>query len=650
MIAHRINRERKASSPARLIKYMVAAKGGIDPTSWERTADYILDSANGTTEGEKVASYRVTNCGTDDPADAAILIQATQAANTRSKAEKTYHFVYSFPPGEQPDLETLHAIEDELCAAIGLDEHQRVSAVHIDTDNLHVHVAINKVHPTGLQNIEPYYDQFRLMEACERLEVEHGLQRTFHGLEAKQRHQNRDIELLPEKAPEQRDSLFREHLRNAYDLSISEPPEAKTLNGLRKLSDTRLQKQSADKAEPVRIGAKVASVEAQSGIETLTGYAARELAPAMRQATSWQELHDAAAEHGLEVRQRGAGLVIGEPDLGIWAKASNVGRDLSMKTLTDRLGLFQPSERQAEAKANRKRYEPRPRRPDNPTTAGLFNQYQRERQAAILARRQCLDQIKRESAAFNAQVRQWSQTERMLLKVAGKGPTKRLMYGTIKQQADASRQKNRQSADARRQALFKQTTMPTWADWLTQQAERGNAEALAVLRDREERTRRWNGELLTADRADKAKAVVLDKLKPKARKDGTMTYSTIDGGMVIDRKTHVQAQKATTGAALVALELASKRFEGQALIVEGTDEFRLEVAQLAGMHGLKVTFTDPAMEQMRRETAEHKEMEKAFQTEVYAPKDTKKGEGSKMPGVAPQRRQKQPKDRSNGLI
>lgn len=650
MIAHRINRERKASRPARLIKYMVAAKGGIDPTSWERTADYILDSANGTTEGEKVASYRVTNCGTDDPADAAILIQATQAANTRSKAEKTYHFVYSFPPGEQPDLETLHAIEDELCAAIGLDEHQRVSAVHIDTDNLHVHVAINKVHPTGLQNIEPYYDQFRLMEACERLEVEHGLQRTFHGLEAKQRHQNRDIELLPAKAPEQRDSLFREHLRNAYDLSISKPPEAKTLNGLRKLSDTRLQRQSADKAEPVRIGAKVASVEAQSGIETLIGYAARELAPAMRQATSWQELHDAAAEHGLEVRQRGAGLVIGEPDSGIWAKASNVGRDLSMKALTDRLGPFQPSERQAEAKANRKRYEPRPRRPDNPTTAGLFNQYQRERQAAILARRQGLDQIKRESAAFNAQVKQWSQTERMLLKVAGKGPTKRLMYGTIKQQADASRQKNRQSADARRQALFKQTTMPTWADWLTQQAERGNTEALAVLRDREERTRRWNGELLTADRADKAKAVVLDKLKPKARKDGTMAYSTIDGGMVIDRKTHVQAQKATTGAALVALELASKRFEGQALIVEGTDEFRLEVAQLAGMHGLKVTFTDPAMERMRRETAEYKEMEKAFQTEVYAPKDTKKGEASDMPGVAPQRRQMQPKDRSNGLI
>lgn len=38
MIVLRINRERKASSPACSIKYM-AAKGGIDPTSWERTAD-----------------------------------------------------------------------------------------------------------------------------------------------------------------------------------------------------------------------------------------------------------------------------------------------------------------------------------------------------------------------------------------------------------------------------------------------------------------------------------------------------------------------------------------------------------------------------------------------------------------------------------
>lgn len=654
MIAHRIERERNTSSPARLIRYMVAAKGDLDPASWSRTADYILDTKANTSKGEKVSSYRVTNCGTDDPADAAILIQATQNSNTRSKSEKTYHLVFSFPPGESPSLDVLHDIEDELCRSIGFADHQRVSAVHIDTDHLHVHVAINKVHPTGLQNIEPYYDKRRLMEACEHLELKHNLQRTNHGIQEKSSEHARDrndrIQLNDSQRPEQRDSRFRQYLRESYNLSFTGEPTAKTLNGLRKLSGCRMartpqgaevllqgdartglqqrgkelvdgvrRERDGDRAnagKSVKVRGKAADIEAHSGIETLTGYAARELAPAMRKAENWQQLHDSAAEHGLVVRQRGAGLIIGDPGLGLWTKASNAGRDLSIKSLTERLGPFQPSERKNEAK---KRYEPKPRQ-TNAVSSVLFAQYQRERQAAIAARRQGVEQIKRDTALFNAQLKQWGQTQRMLLKVAGKGPTKRLMYSAIHQQAEASRQQFRQSTDTKRQSLFKQTAMPAWADWLAHQAEQGNADALTVLRDRDERAKRWNGELLTAERADKAKDIVLDALKPKARKDGSIAYSTIDGGMVIDRKTHVQAQKATTGAALVALDLASKRFESQALIVEGTDEFRLEVAQLAGMHGLKVRFADPVMEQMRKETVDHKEMEKAFHAEIRASK------------------------------
>lgn len=725
MIAKRAPRDKGTSSPARLVRYMVAAVGDIDPNTWARTADYILDTKQNTIKGEKVESYRVMNCGTDDPAAAAVLIEAIQAANIRSTADKTYHMVYSFPPGEKPSLETLHAIEDELCAAIGYADHQRVSAVHIDTDHLHVHVCINKVHPTGLQNIEPWYDKKRLMETCEKLEIKYGLERTNHGLSQSKQNEILDsLDLGPETQPELRPTRFRQFLKEAYELEITEPPEAKTLSGLRKLSDcyldsaetttqlpaeenqndrddsvrlesgqrpaerdARLRRHlresydlaltdppeaktlnglrklsgcgldGAEKPAPVllpgdarndlqqggengsdsvrrprhgdrtatsetgksgrpRVSAKAADIESQSGIETLIGYAAREVAPAMRSASSWQELHDAVAGHGLEVRQRGAGLVIGDPDLGIWAKCSNVGRDLSMKPLTERLGPFEPSKQQAEAKASRKRYEPKPRRPDNPASSNLFAQYQRERQAAILGRRTGLDTIRRDSALASAQLRHWSQTQRMIVKVAAKGATKRVMYSTIKQQADTARNRNRQTAEARRAALFKQTTTLAWADWLTQQAERGNAEALTVLRDREDRARRWQGDLLTANKADKAKAVVLSKLNPKARKDGSMAYSTVDGGMVIDRKTHVQAQKATTGAALVALELASKHFDGQPLIVEGTDEFRQEVAQLAGMHGFKVRFADPAMEQVRRDTAEHKAMEEAFQAET----------------------------------
>lgn len=705
MIAKKVLRRAATSSAARLVRYMVGAKGDIDPNTWARTSDYILDTKEKTAEGEKVASFRVTNCETDDPAAATVLIEAIQDANTRSKADKTYHLVYSFPPGEEPSIEVLHAIEDELCAVLGYSDHQRISAVHKDTDHLHVHVAINKVHPTGLQNIEPYYDAPRLMEACERLEKKYGLERTNHGLsQAKQdeinnplevgpahrpelrptrfrqflreayaleitelpeaktlgsmrklsethldsgkksnpsvteeNHNDRDnsIRLKPGQRPEQRSGGLRQYLRESYDLTLTEPPEAQTLNGLRKLSggglddteesasvllpgDARndLQQRGKNGADSVRRPGNgdraddgqngrprgvAADIEAESGIETLTGYVAREVAPAMRKASNWQEVHAAAGEHGLEVNARGAGLVIGDPGLPLWTKASSCGRDLSLKALTERLGPFEKNEQQ-QARKDGKGYTAKPRQAA-PSSAGLFAQYQRERQSSIVKRRTGLDQIKRESEAFSSQLKNWRNTQRMILKVAAKGPTRRLMTSTIKEQADASRAANRKASSERRQKLFEETTTPAWADWLTSQAEKGNAEALEVLRSQEQRARRWQGDLLTAAKADKAKAVVLERLKPKARKDGTMAYHTVDGGMVIDRNTHVQAQKATTGAALVALELSSKRFEGQPLIVEGTPEFRDEVARLAGFHKLAVTFADPAMEEIRRQMA-----------------------------------------------
>ncbi|WP_258086861.1 TraI/MobA(P) family conjugative relaxase [Xenorhabdus bovienii] len=648
MIAKRVPRNKGTSSVARLVRYMVAAQGGLDPKSWARTVDYILDTKEKTPQGERVGSYSVTNCGTDDPAAATVLIEATQTANTRSKTDKTYHLVFSFSSDEQPPLDVLHAIEDELCASIGYADHHRVSAVHTDTDHLHVHVAINKVHPTGLQNIEPYYDKKRLMEACERLEIKYGLQRTNHGLQKDKDHDKTDqIRLAPEQRPEQRDSRFRQYLRESYDLSLAEPPKTETLNGLRKLSGCRMAHSTegtalllqgdarsrveqggtervnglrrarhdhrADVGDERKIKASTVDIEVQSGLETLTGYVAREVAPLLRKAMSWKEIHSKAAEHGLEVNRRGAGLVIGDPGLSLWTKASTCGRDLSFKALTDRLGSFEPSRQHKEQAA--KSYTPRPCQ-ENPASASLFARYRHERQENIMARRGGLAQMKRDDERFKAQLQQWRNTQRMMLKVSARGATRKVMQSIIKRQADASRVAYRKVMDERRHMLFVQTSMPAWADWLIVQAEKGEPDALAVLRSREKRERRWHGDLLTAALADKAKTVVMESLNPQARKDGTMVYRIVDGGIVIDRTTHVQAQKTTTGAALVMLELAAQKFEGHALIVEGTAGFRQVVAQLAGLHDLDIRFADPAMEQARQTAVDMKIMELRWQDAI----------------------------------
>jgi hypothetical protein len=93
-----------------------------------------------------LAEPRATNCHTDDPGWVVKEILATQARNTRSLGEKSYHLVVSFPEGEKPTREQIEDIEDRLCAALGFEEHQRVSAVHQNTDNWHFRIAINKVH------------------------------------------------------------------------------------------------------------------------------------------------------------------------------------------------------------------------------------------------------------------------------------------------------------------------------------------------------------------------------------------------------------------------------------------------------------------------------------------------------------------------
>jgi hypothetical protein len=626
MIAKRIDTKAAFPRIARLVRYVVAAQGGIDPRSWSRTADYVLNSGT-SSRGEKVGGVRVTNCHTDDPAAATALIECTQAANTRSHTDKTYHLVFSFPPGEEPVLEVLHAIEDQLCAAIGYTDHQRISAVHIDCDHLHVHVAINKVHPKGYQNIEPYFDKKKLMEECDRLERKYKLKPTNHGLTGESKHErSHDIRLTQERRPEQRDSRSRQHLRESYDLSFGYEPEAESLNGVRNLSGCRmvrtakggslllpgnarngLQQRGTERPDSVRrsgdgargdagervdIPPKQAQAEAHSGVESLIGYVAREVAPAMRKAGNWQQLHAALASHGLEIKKRGAGLVIGSGST--WARASQCDRSFSLKGLTDRLGPFEDSQQ----KVLNKVYEPKPRQ-SHPSSAALFERYQQQQQKHRTVREYGLERHKYDGAMLELNLQKWSKAQRALIKVAAKGPQRRAMLKLVRLQTTATRNANRRAIDTQRKQVMAASAMPSWAAWLSRQAELGNTEALDVLRSRKEREA-MRGDILTAANNENAENIILKGLKLEADKDGSLSYNTADGGLVIDRKTHVQSFRTTAGSSLMALELASKRFKGQALIVEGQADFQNEVARLAGSHGLDVRFADPALEQTRQ--------------------------------------------------
>jgi hypothetical protein len=124
---------------------------------------YLLDP-----QGKKktrVGEVVITNCVSTDTTWAVREIAATQWLNTRAKSPRTYHLIISLKDGENPDAQTLRIIEERFCNALGYAEHQRVSVVHHDTDNMHIHVAINKIHPRTLTLHDPIRD-FITLKIC----------------------------------------------------------------------------------------------------------------------------------------------------------------------------------------------------------------------------------------------------------------------------------------------------------------------------------------------------------------------------------------------------------------------------------------------------------------------------------------------------
>ena len=112
--------------------------------------------------------------------DAAREMLSVQKDNRRAQGNKTYHFLFSFPTGEEPDEKTLREIEEAYCNALGFSGHQRLSVLHRDTDNLHVHVVVNKIHPKTKKMKEPYYDYFTFSRLAADIEKKYNLKSTNH--------------------------------------------------------------------------------------------------------------------------------------------------------------------------------------------------------------------------------------------------------------------------------------------------------------------------------------------------------------------------------------------------------------------------------------------------------------------------------------
>jgi hypothetical protein len=134
----------------------------VKKSDFASLVNYLADDQE---KKERVVYSSVTNCESIDLPAAVIEVTAIQGMNTRAESDKTYHLILSFRAGERPNDSVLETLESRVCEELGYGEHQRVSVAHDDTDNFHLHIAINKIHPTRLTIHSPYNDHKTLGSA-----------------------------------------------------------------------------------------------------------------------------------------------------------------------------------------------------------------------------------------------------------------------------------------------------------------------------------------------------------------------------------------------------------------------------------------------------------------------------------------------------
>ncbi|ELL7196391.1 relaxase/mobilization nuclease domain-containing protein [Campylobacter jejuni] len=275
--------------------------------------DYMLDKNN---EMDKVEGYHFTNCSFDNDEDNINEIINTQKLNTTTKQDKTLHLVVSFQEDEKPTLEILQTIEEEIAKSLGMSDHQRLSVIHSNTNNLHIHIAINKVNPHTLKVINPYNDVRILQETAMKLEKKYNLKLDNH-ISQKDKQSNK----------------YNIHTMNCnFETWVKEK--------LSKQVDLMLKDEK----------------------------------------TTFKDIKQLLAKYDLEFRERRKGFVIASKGEKLFCKASSIHRELSKQALEKRfkeLDLKQEKENTEKIEEEKQEIKERYQRPNKETSKALWEKYLR---------------------------------------------------------------------------------------------------------------------------------------------------------------------------------------------------------------------------------------------------------------------------------
>lgn len=200
------------------------------------------------------------------------------------------HWMFSWQEGEQPTREQVEEVVDMFQEKMGLAGHQTVYGLHYDTDNYHLHIAVNRMNPQTGKVVLP-----------------------FNGLDIREAHK------------------IVAHIERRQGWANEENPMYAVLE------DGELARRRTTR----EIKPKQAALDFEhaSGEKSAQRIAQERGYDIIKNAKSWADMHKELAGVGLRFEKKGSGAIIFVGEIAV--KASSVDRAFSMGKLCKRLGDFE---------------------------------------------------------------------------------------------------------------------------------------------------------------------------------------------------------------------------------------------------------------------------------------------------------------------
>ncbi len=448
----------------------------------------------------------------------------------RRSQQPVQHWILSWREGEQPTRAQADEAVGMFLAEMGLGEHQAIYALHRDTHNWHVHIAVNRVHPTTekVVTVNNGFDLEIAHRAIARIEQSQGWEREARGLYAVGT-DGRVDRLRPREQSE---------------------------------------RQPSDRAR---------NLEERTGQRSAERIAIEEAGTIIRQARSWRELHTALAAQGMRYEKKGSGALIwiGEQPV----KASTAGRDCSMAALRDRLGDFEtalapPARASIPARAV----------DESAPTLRVYLDERREHYRERESRRARATREQRGEWRDLADRHRKERADIFRGSWRGKGDLLNATRSVL-----AARQAQEKAAVRERQQLERaalrreQGRFPSYEDWLARR-DRDQADRWRY-RDRRPATIEGATFEQPAARDIRAFTAVLDGRKVHYHLAGSRRTAFTDHGKTID--IHASRNRESV---LAALQLSAQKWG--TISVHGNREFMRICVELAAEQGFKIANPD----------------------------------------------------------